>query len=247
MFRSFMPLAASVFVAANITGCATGPKASRLAQDPLVQRAAKLATASLSDAMDQVLSQRGFLSSAIRPVGRHARMCGRAVTVLSRPSDDEPQPPTEALRMIDESDPGSVLVIVNEGPGGADVAAFGGIMCTGSVVRGLAGAVLDGGCRDVVEIEAAGFPVYARAIVPSSSVGRYVNVSANQPVTCGGVVVRAGDIVASDWDGVVVIPADHAEEVITKAEQLEAAEAETTKAVRELKSIRKALDRTGRI
>lgn len=247
MFRSIAPLVMSLFVGVTVAGCATAPKAGRLADDPLIRRAAKLATASISDAMDQVLGQRGFLSSELRPVGRYARMCGRAVTVLSRPSTDDPQPPREALRMIDEAAPGSVLVIVNEGPGGADVAAFGGIMCTGSVVRGLAGALLDGGCRDIAEIDAAGFPVFARSIVPSSSVGRYINVSASEPVTCGGVVIRPGDIIASDRDGVVAIPADRAEEVIAHAEQLEAAEAETTKAVRELKSIRKALDRTGRI
>ena len=204
-----------LFVFFTAVGCASGP--GRAARDPLVAEAAELATASLSDAVDQVVGKRGFLSHGIRRMSG-SRLCGRAMTVLEKPaSAGERAPPILATEAIDEAEPGTVLVIVVEGPGGADVAAIGGIMATGCVERGVSGAVLDGAVRDVAELEALGLPVFARGAVPSSSVGRYVTAPKGEPVVCGGVEIRPGDIVAGDADGVVVVPAEHAEEVLKVA------------------------------
>lgn len=218
---------------------------STIQSDPLVQGFSRLATASVSDAVDQVVGERGFMSHEIKPVFR-TRLCGRAVTVLAQPSA-ESQPPAMALEVIDTAEPGSILVIVMDGADGADIAAFGGIMCTGAVARGLGGAVFDGGCRDVAEIEAMNFPVFARGIVPSTSVGRYINVSSNEPVLCGDVEVEPGDILVGDADGVVVVPHEHAAAVLRRAQELEAQEAETAQKVKELKSVRKAIEATRRI
>ena len=120
-------------------------------------------------------------------------------------------------------------------------------MCTGSVERQFAGAVIDGGCRDVIEIESMGFPVFTKGIAPTNSVGRYINVGKNIPVTCGGVAVAPGDIIIGDSDGVVVVPQQFALDVLKKAQELEAKEAVTTKAVKQLKSIRKAAEQNNRI
>ncbi|MBI1388854.1 MAG: RraA family protein [bacterium] len=205
----------------------------------------QVASASVSDAVDQVIGRRGFMSHDIRPLFP-TKMCGRAVTVLARPANRK-EPPSMALELIDTEPPGRVLVIVMDGPDGADVAAFGGIMCTGSMENGFAGAVLDGGCRDRLEIIGKGFPVYARGVVPSNSVGRYVNVAKNEPVQCGGVTVNPGDMIVGDADGVVVVPQARAWDVLNKAIELEKKEAITTEAVKKYKSIRKAAEVNNRI
>lgn len=235
----------TLLTACLFAGCAT-PQQSRVDPDEvLIQSFSKLATASVSDAVDQIVGQRGFMSHEIKPLFR-TKLCGRAITVLAKPST-ESRPPSMALELIDTAEPGKVLVIVMDGPDGADIAAFGGIMGTGSKARGLAGAVLDGGCRDAVELEEMEFPVFARGIVPSSSLGRYINVSKNEPVVCGGVTVRPGDILVGDGDGIVVVPQERANEVLQRAQELETKEAATMNEVIRLKSIRQATEKLNRI
>ncbi|MDP8242702.1 MAG: RraA family protein [Candidatus Hinthialibacter antarcticus] len=235
----------SIFSFLILSSCQTASIKQNASGDPLIDGYLSVATASVSDAVDQIIGKRGYMSHQIRPLSP-TKMCGRAVTVLAKPSTEK-QPPSMALELIDEEPPGKVLVIVMDGPDGADVAAFGGIMCTGSVQRQFAGAVLDGGCRDVLEIEAMGFPVFTKGIAPTNSVGRYINVGKNIPVKCGGVMVAPGDIIIGDSDGVVVVPQKHAAEVLARAQELEAKEAVTTKAVKKLKSIRKAAEKNNRI
>ena len=79
-------------------------------------------------------------------------------------------------------------------------------MATTGKVRGLAGVVIDGGARDIDEIEAIGLPVFSRSVTPSTSVGRYVSVAKNVAVMCAGVMVRPGDWIVGDVTGVVVVP-----------------------------------------
>lgn len=240
-----LPFLGFVLILGLSTACQTVQRTSVTSDDPLIRAFSQLTCASVSDAVDRVTGNRGFMSHDIRPLFP-TKMCGYAVTVLAEPSTKS-EPPAMALELVDTEPPGRVLVIVMDGPDGPDVAAFGGIMCTGSVARGFAGAVLDGGCRDVLEIEAMGFPVYTRGIVPSNSLGRYVNIAKNEPVLCGGVRVSPGDILVGDSDGVVVVPRDEAEDVLRVAEELEAKEAVTMKAVKRLKSIREAARQHDRI
>ena len=214
-------------------------------EDRLLQGFAQLSTSSISDAIDQITGKRGYMSHEIRHVFT-TKICGRAVTVLARPSSQN-EPPKIALELIDTEPPGKVLVIVMEGPDGANVAAFGGIMGTGAQMRGFAGAVLDGGCRDVSQLQAMKFPVFSRGIVPSNSVGRYINVARNESVLCGGIPVRANDIVVGDMDGVVVIPQEREEEILRLAQELEKKEAETIESVKKLKSIQNASQKHNRI
>ncbi|MBN2327171.1 MAG: RraA family protein [Candidatus Omnitrophica bacterium] len=228
-----------------LASCQTAQHAQRGSDDPLINGFMHIATPSISDAIDQVTGKRGYMSHEMRPVFP-VKMCGRAVTVLAKPSTAK-EPPTHALELIDTAPPGKVLVIVMDGPDGTDVAAFGGIMATGSKMRNFAGAVLDGGCRDVVEIEELNFPVFTRSIVPTNSVGRYVTVSKNEPVVCGGVQVTPGDILVGDMDGVVAVPQEHAAEILRVAQELEAKEAITTQSVKKLKSIRSASQKHNRI
>ncbi|MDQ7850442.1 MAG: RraA family protein [Armatimonadota bacterium] len=203
-------------------------------------------TASVADAVDRVVRRPGFMSHEIKPI-LPGRIAGPAVTVLERTAL-EAQPPRHALTAIDEAPAGSIIVIGLEDAGGApEVALWGGLMASAAATRGLGGAVLDGGVRDVEEIRQLGFPVFSRTIVPSTSVGRLVTVAREVPVPCGGVLVNPGDIIVGDSDGVVVVPRAAAAEVLAAATQIEETERRMTARIRASGSILQALQEFGRI
>ncbi|MGH8935006.1 MAG: RraA family protein [Acidimicrobiia bacterium] len=212
----------------------------------LIEGYRELPAASVADAVDAVVGRAGFMSGAIRQAVP-GKLVGPAATVLEGPGD-RAGPPIHALMTIDESDPGTVVVIGLENQEGSpDVAVWGGLMTTAAVTRGLGGAVLDAGLRDLEETRQAGFPVFCRSVVPASTVGRYVTVDRGVPVVCGSALVRPGDIVVGDADGVVVVPRDAAEEVLASARQVEAAEQAMEEAIRRTGSIITALEEFGRI
>jgi len=205
-----------------------------------------VSTASVADAVDRVTRRPGFMSHEIKPL-LPAKIVGPAVTVLERASL-ESQPPRHALQAIDEADPGTIILIGLEDPAAArDVALWGGLMTAAAVVRRLGGAVLDAGVRDAAEIREAGFPVFSRTIIPSTTVGRYVTVAKDVPITCGGVLVSPGDIIVGDTDGVVVVPRAQAGEVLAAAQQIEETERRMTARIQETGSIQKALEEFARI
>jgi 4-hydroxy-4-methyl-2-oxoglutarate aldolase len=90
-------------------------------------------------------------------------------------------------------------------------------------VKGIAGLVIDGSCRDSDYIDEMGFPVFCRALNPGGTVKETLG-QLNIPITCGGLAVNPGDIVFGDRDGVIVVPQEKAEEVLVKAEALAAKE-----------------------
>lgn len=212
----------------------------------LVEGFRSVTTASVADAVDRVTRRPGFMSHEIKPI-LPAKMVGPAVTVLERASL-ETQPPLHALQAIDEAEPGAIIVIAVEDPKlSLDVAQWGGLMTAAAVTRRLGGAVLDAGVRDVEEIRQAGFAIFSRTVIPSTTVGRYVTVAKDVPVTCGGVLVHPGDIVVGDTDGVVVVPRAQAAEVLAAAAQIEETERRMTARIKEIGSIRKALEEFARI
>jgi regulator of RNase E activity RraA len=208
----------------------------------LVEAFGKVAIASIADAVDRVCGKRGYMDSTIKPQINDRRICGPAATVLEA-ATDEFLPPQHALDLIDEAASGSVIVISIMG-GTSEVAVWGGLMTAGAVANGHAGAVLDGGVRDLVEIRRDyGFPVYARSVSPGTTLGRYKTVASQVPVQVGGVVVHPGDLIVGDVDGVVVVPQAHAEEVL----KIDARELEQAKLIIAEKSLRKGLTKYGRI
>lgn len=211
----------------------------------LLEGYAAVATASVADAVDKVCGRRGYMEHALKPRINERRIVGPAVTVLEEATSD-PVPPQHALDLIDESDPGSVIVIAIGGE--ADVAVWGGLMTAGAWSRGLAGAVLDGGVRDLAEIRRDyDFPVIARSVSPGTTVGRYRTVASNVPVVCGGIEVHPGDIIVGDIDGVVVVPRAQAEAVLAMARQIDERELEQARLIVEAKSLRQGLAKYGRI
>jgi len=212
----------------------------------LIQAFGQVAIASLADAVDKVCGHRGYMASGIKPRINDKRICGPAATVLEA-ATDEVLPPQHALDLIDEAPRGSVIVISIAG-GEPDVAVWGGLMTAGAVANGHAGAVLDGGLRDLTEIRRDyGFPVYARDVSPGTTLGRYRTVASQVPVKVGGIMVHPGDIVVGDVDGVVVVPKDRAAEVLAMAQEIDARELEQARLIMAEKSLRKGLAKYGRI
>jgi len=129
---------------------------------------------------------------------------------------------------------------------GLETAGVGNLMATTGKVRGLAGMVIDGGARDIEELEEIGFPVWSRSQVPATSVGRYVPVARNVPVTCGGVLVRPGDWIVADKTGVVVVPVESLPQVLKLLRQYDDKETKMVPLIKETKSMGKALERFNR-
>lgn len=212
----------------------------------LVEGFRQVATASVADAVDKICGKRGYMAACIKPRINEQRICGPAATVLEA-ATDEFLPPQHALDLIDEAPAGSVICISIAG-GVEDVAVWGGLMTAGAVANGHAGAVLDGGVRDLVEIRRDyGFPVYARSVSPGTTLGRYKTVASQVPVEIGGIVVHPGDLVVGDVDGVVVVPKDKAAEVLALAREIDARELEQARLIIAEKSLRKGLAKYGRI
>jgi len=108
--------------------------------------------------------------------------------------------------------------------------------------------VLDAGVRDIVEIKRDyDFPVYSRCVSPGTTLGRIKTLAANVEVAMGEVIVRPGDIIVGDVDGVVAVPRDHAEAVLEMAREIDAREAEQARLIVESGSLREGLAKYGRI
>ncbi len=205
----------------------------------------RVATASVADAVDKIAGRRGYMDYQIKPRISEKKIVGPAVTVKEGPTD-EFLPPTHALDAIDESEAGSVIVIGIEGE--SNVAVWGGLMTAGAEVNQLAGAVLDGGVRDIIEIRRdSDLQVFSRSVSPGTTLGRFKTLDANVPVKCGGITVNPGDLIIGDLDGVVVVPREHVEAVLEMATEIEEREAEQARLIRELGSLREGLAKYGRI
>jgi regulator of RNase E activity RraA len=206
----------------------------------------RVEVASVSDALEQLTGKRMYMSHRMHPI-LTAKFAGFARTVLLKKDEgnSDPEALNGMLKAIDEGSADSVYVMVVED--GEDIAGMGGLMGTAMAARGYAGAVLDGGVRDVAYLRKIGFPVYATGIVPSTSVHHYRFAGSQIPVECDGVTVNAGDIVAADSDGVVIVPRDKAQEVLTLAQQMDFKEHSMYAVIEQMKSIVEAVKKFGRL
>jgi len=201
--------------------------------------------ASISDALEQLLHEKRFMSHNMRPIAP-TRFAGLALTVkLVKQEHASSEALNGMLEAIDKGGPGSVYVMEIEN--GADTAGMGGLMGTAMSSRGFAGAVIGGGVRDLPQLTKIGFPVYALGVVPSTAVGHYRFEAMNVPIMCDGVEVSPQDIVVADADGVVVVPRAKAAEVLALAQKLDNTEHSTYPFIEKLHSIVEAVKQFGRI
>lgn len=201
--------------------------------------------ASVSDAEEQLFHEKHYMShkeQAIFPT----KFAGIALTVLlKKEENNDPNALSGMLSAIDTGGTGSVYVMKVED--GEDIAGMGGLMGTAMFARGFAGAVIDGGVRDLPQLKRIGFPVYATGAVPSTSVSHYRFGGSNIPIEVAGTLVNAGDIIVADQDGVVVVPRAHAAEVLVKAQKLDESEHSMYPYIEKFHSIVEAVKQFGRI
>jgi len=201
--------------------------------------------ASVSDALEQLTGRKMYMTHRMRPIFP-TKFAGHAVTVLlKKENNNDPNALNGMLTAIDQGAKDSVYVMVVED--GADIAGMGGLMGTAMYSRGYAGAVIDGGVRDVAYLKKIGFPVYALGIVPSTSIHHYRFGGSNIPVTCDGVEVKPGDIITADQDGVVVVPKVEAGKVLELAQEMDFKEHSMYAYIEKLKSIEEAVKKFGRL
>lgn len=252
-FRCALPLitiavvAAAVLTLGGIVHADTPMTAAAYSADPaaLIDAYRHVEVASVSDAMEQLLHEQRYMSHHMQAIFP-AKFAGPALTVkLTKEENHDPDALTGMLKAIDSGGPGTVFVMYVQD--GADIAGMGGLMGTAMLARDYAGAVIDGGVRDLPQLKKIGFPVFALGPVPSTSVGHYRFAGMNVPITCDGVPVAPGDIVAADQDGVVVVPRAHAADVLVQAQKLDFTEHSMYSFIEKYHSIEEAVKQFGRL
>jgi 4-hydroxy-4-methyl-2-oxoglutarate aldolase len=179
-----------------------------------VEKLGRFGVATIHEAMGRV----GLMKTYMRPIYKGARMCGTAVTVLLQPGDN-----WMMHVAAEQIQPGDVVVAACTTDNFDGF--FGDLLATSFQARGAMGLIIDGGVRDVDELEKMGFPVFSRAINAKGTIKATLG-SVNIDVICAGAQVKPGDVVIADVDGVVVVPAARAQEVADAAEKRESFEGE---------------------
>jgi regulator of RNase E activity RraA len=212
----------------------------------LIAQFRRVEVASVSDAIEQITGKRMYMTHRMQPIFT-AKFAGFARTVQLKKDEGnrDPEALNGMLEAIDQGSADSVYVMALED--GEDIAGMGGLMGTAMAARGYAGAVIDGGVRDVAYLRKIGFPVFATGIVPSTSVHHYRFAGAQIPLVCNGVPVNPGDIVVADSDGVAIVPRAQAQAVLSLAQQMDYKEHSMYAVIEQLKSIVAAVKKFGRL
>jgi len=195
----------------------------------LVQAFQGMPVANIADNMGRF----ACVDAGIKPLN-NSRLLGTAFTVKSRTADN-----LLFHKALDLAQPGDVIVVDVQGDTVNAVA--GEIMIRYAMTRGIAGFLVDGAVRDAGVIRQLDFPVYAKGVTPK---GPYKEGPGeiNVPVSCGGVVIRPGDILVGDEDGVVVIDPSEAADILEKTKDTMAKEAKKLKEIDEGTSDRSWID-----
>lgn len=185
----------------------------------LVARAATLATSTLANALDDAGRHRNVIAT-IKAVAPGMRFAGPALTVRELAGDygTFSSEDFKVGAILDAAAPGAVIVI---DLGGAACSTWGGMASLAAKVKGVAGLLVDGGVRDLEEMIAFDFPVFARHLVPTTGRNRLKVAAIGEPVTVDGVAVAPGDIIVADGTGAVCLPHADAEAIVARAEALQ--------------------------
>lgn len=158
----------------------------------------------------EAAGRQGALDPALKPVWPGASVVGRALPVRCHPGDN-----LAVHRALAVAAAGEVLVV---DAAGFVAGYFGEVTAVQALARGIRGLVIDGGLRDSAALRRRGFPAWSRGISVLGTV-KVTPGTVGEPVVCGGVLVRRGDYVVADDDGVVVLPHERAESVLQAAKR----------------------------
>ena len=166
-----------------------------------------VSTPNISDAMHRKGTMKNIIS-----ICPGAKAVGRAITVQTFPGDW-----AKTVEAIDIAKAGDIIVIYNGSP---HIAPWGELATLSSINKGVAGVVIDGAVRDVDDIRRLNFPMFATSIVPNAGEPKGFG-EINAEINCGGQIVKPGDFIVGDDNGVVVIPKERGYEIARRAVEVE--------------------------
>jgi 4-hydroxy-4-methyl-2-oxoglutarate aldolase len=189
----------------------------------LIERLERLHPAVVADCLDRLGARSQVLDPRIRPLTRETRLAGFAATVRCVGVAAVPENRDDwyrgELEAVDALEAGDVMVVST-----CEGSYWGELLATASRHRGARGLVADAYTRDTLALIELGFPTFAAGIHCADSLGRIDVDAVGVPIDCGGVRIEPGDLVLGDYDGVVVVPAELADEAIGAAEEKVAGE-----------------------
>jgi regulator of RNase E activity RraA len=209
----------------------------------LLKRYEQLYTGAISDVLREHALLDQSLPGHILPLRPERTVAGIAFTVKSAPNVKITGEMAYRTQMLAELPANSFVAW--DASGDQKATLWGGVMTATAVGLGVKAAVIDGGIRDTHQILAKNFPVFYKHRIPNGSLGRCLITHYQIPVLIGDVVIRPGDVLLGDIDGVVCVPRDIAHEVLVRAEEIKRNEKEIFGWVEEGRSITQITEKGG--
>lgn len=200
----------------------------------IIKRFRFLDTSCISDALDR-LGIKGWLQD-VHPIIPNQKICGPAYTVHFVSSAEQKNPSAD---YIDDVEEGSIIVIDNGGR--LDCSVWGDIMALAASQKKIEGTLINGACRDFSALQEAGYPVFAKGLCIATGSNRVKADAYCVPVSISNITIEPGDLIIADDTGAIVVPLNHAKEVLQAAEDINNKENEIVKLLKTGKSLKKAI------
>lgn len=211
--------------------------------EELLSRYEQLYTGAISDVLREFALLDQALPGHIKPLRPERTVAGLAFTVKSAPNVKITGEMTFRTQMLTELPKNTIVTWDTSGDEKATL--WGGVMTATAVGLGVKGAVIDGGIRDTHQILEKDFPVFYKHRIPNGSLGRCLITHYQIPIKIGDVVIKPGDIILGDIDGVVVVPRDIAHDVLVRAEEIKTNEKKIFSWVAEGQTIHQITEKGG--